>query len=377
MQRQNAKFHRIYVCRRIIAFIVGIVSLSANAQLHDISEISPDTEFNFTYTDGGRKYFGSVDSICAKLAADENGFDRRIINVDEDGMVYYCQYRHKYQFGDSEREDLRNILIGPTCDYDGFYGAEIFFSNRKPLTCGCVKPNVVSGKFCVRPDYCDNRFDQVGGTSPISVSVGTKRCVDRCEVESSNAVTELDSGSWGPGGRYRTDYYTGRLCKPEKPTRPPPEEHLPEPFKDPTDGVDFGGGGGDGGGGGGGGDGGGGGGGGTGGGGGGGAKPPPQKPPENTCKRDENGKLPVGCFSIDKPSADKPKPVHIEIPKPEPLRLGGARCPADVYAYFSGKRVLIFDWNLACDFISSYVKPVILLLGGFLAFAIVTGWRND
>ena len=80
---------------------------------------------------------------------------------------------------------------------------------------------------------------------------------------------------------------------------------------------------------------------------------------------------------LDTPDGEIPKSTrNVELTQ-ENL-FGGGGCPADVYFAPHGLQQLkIWDWNRACSDITTYVKPVVLLLSTFAAFMILVPGRTE
>lgn len=82
-----------------------------------------------------------------------------------------------------------------------------------------------------------------------------------------------------------------------------------------------------------------------------------------------------------KPELDTPEG---EIPKSERSvelddtdLFGGGSCPGDSYANIGGQHLKVWDWQQSCDYITRYLKPIILLLGAFSALMIVSGGTKE
>lgn len=85
----------------------------------------------------------------------------------------------------------------------------------------------------------------------------------------------------------------------------------------------------------------------------------------------------------DEPKDDEPKDEYDvpegEIPKssrtveftPADLGFGGGSCPANVTQNINGQQVTIVNWVKSCDYITQYVKPLMLTLATFAAMVII------
>lgn len=82
-----------------------------------------------------------------------------------------------------------------------------------------------------------------------------------------------------------------------------------------------------------------------------------------------------------KPELDTPEG---EIPKAERSvelddtdLFGGGACPADAYSTVHGQSMKVWDWQQSCNYITTWIKPVVLLLGAFAALMIVSGGTKE
>lgn len=80
---------------------------------------------------------------------------------------------------------------------------------------------------------------------------------------------------------------------------------------------------------------------------------------------------------LDTPDGEIPKSER-RVDLVEENLFGGGSCPADVYFSPNGiQQLKVWDWNMACGHITSYVKPVILLLATFAAFMILVPGKTE
>lgn len=81
---------------------------------------------------------------------------------------------------------------------------------------------------------------------------------------------------------------------------------------------------------------------------------------------------------LDTPEEDIPK-KNKEVTLTEENLFGGGSCPADVYFQPSGglQQMKAWDWNQSCGYISSYVKPILILCCTFTAFMILVPGKTE
>lgn len=75
---------------------------------------------------------------------------------------------------------------------------------------------------------------------------------------------------------------------------------------------------------------------------------------------------------VDEGDGDGDEPPEHEITyKAENLFSGGASCPANVVSMVNGVSTVLFDWQLACRYITGYMRPILLVLAAMTALLIV------
>jgi hypothetical protein len=100
----------------------------------------------------------------------------------------------------------------------------------------------------------------------------------------------------------------------------------------------------------------------------------PEKLPEKKfCEENPSS---IGCAELDTPDEPIPKTTKNITFEPSVV-FGSGQCPADKVMNLRGSNITVFDWNQACGYIASYVRPIIISLASFAAFFIVAGVRTD
>lgn len=101
----------------------------------------------------------------------------------------------------------------------------------------------------------------------------------------------------------------------------------------------------------------------------------PTETPVDPCEANPDR---AGCVKLGEP--DEP-----EIPKttkeltytPEEIS-GGGSCPPDIVRSIGGQSITVFRYAPGCDLVSSYLRPMVLMISAFIAFMIlVPGGRAD
>lgn len=105
--------------------------------------------------------------------------------------------------------------------------------------------------------------------------------------------------------------------------------------------------------------------------------PPEEKPPEEEEEQDECKKNPDSllCADLDTPGGDIPK-TEKNLTYQEQDVFGGGSCPANVYVNIRGQQVKAYDWGQTCGVVSTYLRPIILLLGAMSALFILIPGRD-
>ncbi|MDD2730112.1 hypothetical protein [Malikia sp.] len=101
----------------------------------------------------------------------------------------------------------------------------------------------------------------------------------------------------------------------------------------------------------------------------------PTEPTEDFCK--SNPEV-IACkeLEFDTPESEIPR-KKFDLIYSEESFLDGGSCPADVYVSVGGQQVKAIDWQSHCSKISAYVRPLVILLSGFIALLIlVPGGRE-
>lgn len=96
---------------------------------------------------------------------------------------------------------------------------------------------------------------------------------------------------------------------------------------------------------------------------------PDDKEDGDDCKKNPDS---LACAELDTPSGEIPKATRNVTLQDQEL-FGGGACPADRYSSVHGQQVLVWDWQQSCSYISTYMRPVLLLLCAIGAYLIVAG----
>ncbi len=108
------------------------------------------------------------------------------------------------------------------------------------------------------------------------------------------------------------------------------------------------------------------------------ANPDKPKPQEQQGLCDQYPDI-LGCAKpeLDTPENEIPKSKK-DITLNEQDLFGGGSCPADVYFTPHGLQQLkVWDWNQSCGYITSYVRPILILCCTFAAFMILIPGRTE
>ncbi|MVT36553.1 hypothetical protein GO497_00610 [Acidovorax citrulli] len=100
---------------------------------------------------------------------------------------------------------------------------------------------------------------------------------------------------------------------------------------------------------------------------------PDDKDDGDDCKKNPDS---LACADLDTPSGEIPKSTRNVTFNDENL-FGGGACPADIYANVARQNMKIWDWQQSCGYITSYVRPVLLIICTYIAFMIVSGAARD
>ena len=100
--------------------------------------------------------------------------------------------------------------------------------------------------------------------------------------------------------------------------------------------------------------------------------------PEEKDERTECEKNPkqLSCAELDTPDGEIPK-AKVSVTYSIEDSWGGGSCPADVYAKAGNQMVKAYDWQQTCSYVSTYVRPILLLLCAFGALWIVIPGKAD
>lgn len=79
---------------------------------------------------------------------------------------------------------------------------------------------------------------------------------------------------------------------------------------------------------------------------------------------------------LDIPDGEIPK-VTKQITYAEEGGFGGGSCPSNVYANLHGKQTMVYEWTRTCSVVSTYIRPIILLLGAMGALFILIPGRDS
>lgn len=100
---------------------------------------------------------------------------------------------------------------------------------------------------------------------------------------------------------------------------------------------------------------------------------PEEKDDRSECEKNPGG---LACAELDTPDGEIPK-AKFNVTYSIEDSWGGGSCPADVYANVGGRSIKAYDWQMTCGYVSTYVRPILLLLCAFGALLIVMPGRAD
>lgn len=101
------------------------------------------------------------------------------------------------------------------------------------------------------------------------------------------------------------------------------------------------------------------------------AKPPETQDP---CKNNPDR---AGCATLDTPEGEIPKTTRNITYQAENLGFGGGSCPANVVHSIGGKPQTVIDWAKNCDYLTTYVKPVVLAVAAFAALMLLFAGKTE
>jgi len=84
----------------------------------------------------------------------------------------------------------------------------------------------------------------------------------------------------------------------------------------------------------------------------------------------------LACLELDTPEGEIPKGTF-NVTYAVENSWGNGSCPADKYATLAGKSVKVYDWAQTCDYVATYVRPILLLLCALGALFIVMPGRAE
>lgn len=79
---------------------------------------------------------------------------------------------------------------------------------------------------------------------------------------------------------------------------------------------------------------------------------------------------------LDVPDGEIPRTTK-QITYAEEGGFGGGSCPSNVYANLHGKQTMVYEWTRTCSVVSTYIRPIILLLGAMGALFILIPGRDS
>jgi|GEM_PF-1075981 len=79
---------------------------------------------------------------------------------------------------------------------------------------------------------------------------------------------------------------------------------------------------------------------------------------------------------LDIPDGEIPK-VTKQVTYAEEGGFGGGSCPANVYANLHGMQTMVYEWTRTCSVVSTYIRPIMLLLGAMGALFILIPGRDS
>ncbi len=84
----------------------------------------------------------------------------------------------------------------------------------------------------------------------------------------------------------------------------------------------------------------------------------------------------LACKELDTPEGEIPRSQK-ELTYQVDDQWGGGSCPADLYSTIHGVSYKVWDYQQTCSYVSTYLRPVLLVLAAFSAFMILVPGRSD
>lgn len=83
------------------------------------------------------------------------------------------------------------------------------------------------------------------------------------------------------------------------------------------------------------------------------------------CEKDPKA---FGCGELDTPEGEIPKSTKELTYAPESIGASGGSCPPDVVRTIQGKTLTLFSYQSGCGYLSTYIKPLVLLISALIAY---------
>ena len=84
----------------------------------------------------------------------------------------------------------------------------------------------------------------------------------------------------------------------------------------------------------------------------------------------------LACTELDTPEGEIPKSTF-EVSYSIENSWGSGSCPSDKYATIAGRSIKVYDWAQTCDYVATYVRPMLLVLCALGALFIVMPGRAE
>lgn len=91
------------------------------------------------------------------------------------------------------------------------------------------------------------------------------------------------------------------------------------------------------------------------------------------CDKNPNA---LACLELDIPDGEIPTGTF-NVTYSVENSWGSGSCPADKYATLAGRSIKVYDWEQTCDYVATYVRPILLLLCALGALFIVMPGRAE